>query len=64
MTKMIGTRDAAELLGVSQRRVRVLCEQGRIKGAVRIGRSWAVPETIRIAPGSRGPVGATHTRRR
>jgi len=26
------------------RRVQVLCEQGRIKGAVRLGWAWAIPK--------------------
>ncbi len=29
--------------GVSERRVRILCQQGRIEGAIRIGRAWQIP---------------------
>lgn len=39
----VTTADAAELLGVSERRVRQLAAAGRIDGAERFGRSWAVP---------------------
>jgi excisionase family DNA binding protein len=53
--KLISTAEAAVKLGVTQRRVQVLCEQGRIKGARRIGRTWIVPATIRIEPADFGP---------
>ncbi len=29
--------------GVSERRVRILCQQGRIEGAFRVGRAWKIP---------------------
>jgi excisionase family DNA binding protein len=52
---LISTGEAAIKLGVSKRRIQILCEQGRIKGARRIGRAWVVPATIRIEPADRGP---------
>lgn len=42
--KYIGAKEAAEKLGVSPRRVQVLCEQGRIKGVFRLGNAWAIPK--------------------
>jgi len=30
--------------GISQRRVQLLCEQGRVAGAVRLGWAWAIPK--------------------
>lgn len=30
--------------GISQRRVEVLCGEGRISGAYRFGRVWAIPK--------------------
>ena len=30
--------------GISNRRIQILCREGRIKGAVRIGYAWAIPE--------------------
>lgn len=36
-------KEAAEKWGISDRRVRVLCERGKVPGAVREGRSWKVP---------------------
>ncbi|MCL2540755.1 MAG: Fic family protein [Firmicutes bacterium] len=39
----ITTKQAAEKWGISQRRVRALCEQGRISGAIRTGKSFGIP---------------------
>ncbi|RKD25238.1 hypothetical protein SAMN02745883_01800 [Caminicella sporogenes DSM 14501] len=36
-------KEAAQKWGISQRRVQVLCGQGRIKNAIRIGWAWAIP---------------------
>lgn len=33
----------AEQWGVSDRRVRILCQQGKISGAIRKGRAWLIP---------------------
>jgi Fic family protein len=40
---LITTKQAAERWGISQRRVRTLCEQGKISGAVRSGKSYVIP---------------------
>jgi hypothetical protein len=37
-------KQVAEKWGISLRRVQVLCEQGRIKGAFRLGWAWAIPK--------------------
>ena len=37
------TIQAAKLWGISQRRVSVLCEQGRIEGIKRAGTVWLIP---------------------
>ncbi|WP_147532298.1 helix-turn-helix domain-containing protein [Bacillus marasmi] len=42
----ITAKEAAEKWGISQRRVQILCEQGRIDGAVRLGWVWAVPKNV------------------
>ena len=34
----------AEQWGISERRVRILCEQGKIEGVTRKGRAWMIPE--------------------
>ena len=42
--KYLSTFEAAEKWGISHRRVSILCNEGRIPGASRFGRSWAIPE--------------------
>ena len=37
------TKQASEIWGISQRRVAILCEEGRITGAVKAGRTWLMP---------------------
>lgn len=32
--------------GVSQRRVQILCAEGRIEGAFKLGEAWAIPADI------------------
>ena len=41
---MINAKEAAEKWGVTVRRVQGLCSEGRIKGAVRWGRTWMIPD--------------------
>ena len=41
--KYISTKEASEKWGISDRRIRVLCNEGRIEGAMKIGRNWSVP---------------------
>ncbi len=39
----INVKDAAKKRGISERRIRVLCSQGKIKGAYQEGRGWKIP---------------------
>ena len=39
----LSIRQVAEKWGLSARRINVLCSEGRIKGATKIGSYWAVP---------------------
>lgn len=43
-------KDVAEELGVTPRRVRQLIEQGRIEGAVKVGRDWMIESRTQVAP--------------
>lgn len=36
--------EASEKWGISERRIQKLCEENRIDGAVKFGRSWAIPK--------------------
>lgn len=40
----ISAAQAAEKWCISQRRVQILCAEGRINGAIKIGSFWAIPE--------------------
>lgn len=41
--ELMSAKQAAELWGISPRRVAILCSEGRISGAQMVGRSWVVP---------------------
>ena len=41
--KLMTTNEAASQWGITMRRVQVLCENGRVEGAVRMGRTWIIP---------------------
>lgn len=45
--KYLSTTQAAELWGLSARRVALLCEQGRIEGAQKSGSRWIIPENAK-----------------
>ena len=36
-------KEAGEKWGISDRRVMILCKEGRIKGATLFGKAWAIP---------------------
>jgi Fic family protein len=42
--EFINTKQAANLWGISERRVRKLCSEGQIEGAKRVGRAWLIPD--------------------
>ena len=39
----VTTKEASLKWRISDRRIRILCTEGKIKGAVKIGRNWSVP---------------------
>ena len=43
MYKIMSTKEAATLWGISDRRVSKLCGEGKIKGATKNGRNWEIP---------------------
>jgi len=45
--KLITAKDAAEKWRISDRRVQLLCKQGRIEGAYRLGWMWVIPENAK-----------------
>ncbi len=40
----LSASQAAKQWGISQRRVQVLCANGRIQGAFKVGEVWAIPQ--------------------
>ncbi len=39
----LSIRQTSEKWGLSTRRIQVLCAEGRISGAMRVGYSWVIP---------------------
>lgn len=37
------TKEISEKWGISDRRIRILCNEGRIEGAIKFGRNWSIP---------------------
>lgn len=42
--RYITASEAAKKWGITQRRVQVLCSEGRIEGTFKLGENWAIPE--------------------
>ncbi|WP_097006571.1 helix-turn-helix domain-containing protein [Lacrimispora amygdalina] len=40
----LSVSQVAEKWGIKQRRIRVLCAEGRIEGAYKVGTYWLIPE--------------------
>jgi len=40
----LSTKEMSQKWGISDRRVRILCDEGKIKGAFKDGKSWRIPE--------------------
>ena len=53
----VTVRQAATRLGVSERRVRQLAGEGRVRGAAKTGAEWLIPTPVELVPGRRGPAG-------
>lgn len=46
----ITASQASKKWGISQRRVQILCAEGRVAGAFKLGEAWAIPsETAKPA---------------
>jgi len=53
MENYMSAKEAAEKWGISERRVQILCQQNRIAGVLRFGRSWAIPKDAEKPPDNR-----------
>jgi hypothetical protein len=43
-SELMTTKEAAKLWGITTRRVQVLCDNSKVQGAVRMGRTWIIPK--------------------
>ena len=57
----VTVREAAIRLGVSERRVRKLARDGRVRGAIKTGAEWLIPTPVELIPGRRGPTGVARS---
>ena len=46
MNGFISADEIAERWNVSARQVQALCKEGLVKGAIKFGNSWAIPENV------------------
>ena len=53
----VTVQQAAIELGISDRRVRQLAREGRMRGAIKEGAEWLIPTPVEVIPGRRGPTG-------
>ncbi|NES83948.1 MAG: helix-turn-helix domain-containing protein [Moorea sp. SIO2B7] len=63
--ELVGTKEAAYLLGICCQRVRQLLKEGRIKGAEKLGRFWQIPlhkGMPKVEKRTRGPAGSWRKR--
>ena len=49
----LSATEAAKYLDLSRARIKLLASQRRIRGAVKIGRQWAIPFPPKILPTSK-----------
>jgi hypothetical protein len=59
--KYITAQDTAEKWGISDRRVRVLCAEGKIPGAIKLGKSYQIPADAVNPAGGGGRPGKKDT---
>jgi hypothetical protein len=50
-------KDASELWNISGRRVQILCDNGRVDGATRLGNLWVIPTGTPKPPDGRSANG-------
>ena len=42
-SELMTTADAAAIWGITMRRVQILCDNGKVKGSFRMGKTWIIP---------------------
>lgn len=44
-SELMSTNKAAELWGITARRVQILCSKGLVEGAIKMERTWIIPQS-------------------
>jgi hypothetical protein len=44
-SELMTTKKAAELWGITARRVQILCNKGLVEGAIKMDRTWIIPKS-------------------
>lgn len=57
MFEYVSVKEMASKWEISERRIQKLCEENRIKGVQRFGRSWMIPKTAEKPQDLRRKVG-------
>ena len=57
MMDFMTIKDASEKWSISKRRIQILCANGRIPGAERLGYCWAIPKDAKKPADARGKSG-------
>jgi len=42
----LSVNDLSEMWGIQPRTIQIMCADGKIPGATKFGRSWAIPDTV------------------
>jgi len=45
-SELMTTKEASDIWGITPRRVQILCDNGKVQGAFRMGRTWIIPKGI------------------
>ena len=53
--KRLSLAEAAKTAGISRRRLQVLCSEGRVRGAERVGNQWILTTGWSVKPAKSGP---------
>ena len=43
-SELMTAKEASEIWGITPRRVQILCDKGKVRGAFRMGRTWIIPK--------------------
>lgn len=53
--KRLSLAEAAAAAGISKRRLQILCAEGRVRGAEKVGSQWTLLPSWSVKPARSGP---------